>query len=91
MAFFRKSVVHARENFVVGFAQDDAVGDEDFQRGGENCVGDVAHLRAQFAVPRHVQHGEHADDAGAPFAAEELHAVFQGAENVLFLFALIYI
>ena len=31
-AFFRKSVVHARGNFVVGFAQDDAVGDEEFQR-----------------------------------------------------------
>ena len=64
MAFFRKSVVHARGNFVVGFAQDDAVGDEEFQRGGENRVGDVAHLRAQFAVTRHVQRGEHADDAG---------------------------
>ena len=32
MAFFRKSVVHARGNFVVGIAQDDAVGDEEFQR-----------------------------------------------------------
>ena len=29
MVFFRKSVVHARGNFVVGFAQDDAVGDEE--------------------------------------------------------------
>ena len=90
-AFFGKGVFYARGNFVVGFAQDDAVGDERFQRGGENGVGDVAHLRAQLAVTQRAQRGEHADDAGVPLAAEELHAVFQGTANVLFQFALIHI
>ena len=69
---------------------------KDVTSDGKLVVGDVfldttlKYLAAQLAVSQRPQRRQHADNAGVPLSAEQLHAVFQRAADVLFQLSLIH-
>lgn len=51
----------ARRNLIVGFAADNAVRNQRFERARQHGIRNIAYFTAQFAVPQDVFRRQHAD------------------------------
>jgi hypothetical protein len=89
-AFFGQRIFNSGRNLIVGLPFYNAIADQAFERRSQHGVCDISHFFADGAVAQRPHVRQNADDAGIPFAAENLKPVLQRAADVFLKFFLIH-